>query len=282
MPTPRPATDSHAAVQWLMDPWQDRTMDAARVQPRYLVGLDAASDRKRFGWAVAECDDGGAHLVAQGLLGTSGGAWPTPLREALRDPGGALLAIDAPLGWPRRMGETLVAHRAGEAVGVAKNDLFRRATDDVVRTVLRKQPLEVGADLIARAAMEALAVLGELRRDSGKALPLAWSPGAARDAVIEVYPGATLTAHGVARSKYKDPGTAGARDPMVEAFEPRLAGMRARIGEPSDVFDACLCIVCGLDFLDGRCIAPDATQREAAAVEGWIWFARPIRGDSQD
>lgn len=243
--------------------------------PRWLVGLDAASDRRRFGWAVAECDDGGARLVAQGLLGKPGVAWPAPLREALRDPGGVLLAIDAPLGWPRRMGATLAAHRAGEAVDVAKNDLFRRTTDDVVRTVLRKQPLEVGADLIARAAMEALAVLDELRKDSGKGLPLAWSPTGARDAVIEVYPGATLTAHGVARSKYKDPGTPGARDPMVEAFEPRLKGLRQRAAEPSDIFDACLCIVCALDFLEGRCLAPDAAQTAAANTEGWIWFARP-------
>jgi hypothetical protein len=61
---------------------------------------------------------------------------------------------------------------------------------------------------------------------------------------------------------------------MVDAFEPRLDGLRARIGEPSDVFDACLCIVCALDFLEGRCIAPEPAQHEVAQLEGWIWFAR--------
>jgi hypothetical protein len=227
---------------------------------------------------VAEHSGSKAQLVAQGLLGKPGSAWPAPLRDALSDPAGVLLAIDAPLGWPRRMGATIAAHRAGEPVAPTKNELFRRVTDDVVRTTLRKQPLEVGADLIARAAMEALAVLDALRRDFAKPLRLAWSPDAARDAVIEVYPGATLTAHGVARSKYKDPATDGARDPMIAAFEPRLAGLRDRIGEPSDVFDACLCVVCALDFLEGRCIVPDPTQREAADVEGWIWFARPLEG----
>jgi hypothetical protein len=105
---------------------------------------------------------------------------------------------------------------------------------------------------------------------------LAWSPASCRDAVIEVYPGATLTAHGVARSKYKDPATLGARDPMIDAFEPRLAGLRQRADEPSDVFDACLCLVCALDFLEGRCLAPDPTQRVAAQGEGWIWFAQPV------
>jgi hypothetical protein len=248
---------------------------------RWLVGLDAASDRRRFGWAVAERDGGTTRLVAQGLLGRADGDWPPPLRQALTDPVGVLIAVDAPLGWPRRMGATIAAHRAGAPVAVAKNDLFRRVTDDVVRTTLRKQPLEVGADLIARAAMEALAVLDELRALSAKPLPLAWSPAAARDALIEVYPGATLTAHGVARSKYKDPATPGAREPMIAAFAPRLAGLEARIGEPSDIFDACLCIVCALDFLEGRCIAPDAGQREAGEVEGWIWFARPGAGLSQ-
>jgi hypothetical protein len=250
-------------------------MDATDALPRYLIGLDAASDRKRFGWAVAERVDGAARLLDQGLLGGVDAAWPDALAAAVSDPAGVLLAVDAPLGWPRRMGATLAAHRAGEPVGVGKNLLFRRETDNLVRTTLRKQPLEVGADLIARAAMEALAVLDGLRASSGKSLPLAWSPAAAKDAVIEVYPGATLTAHGVARSKYKDPATAGARDPMIAAFEPRLAGLRARIGEPSDVFDACLCIVCALDFLEGRCTAPQSAQREAAAIEGWIWFARP-------
>jgi hypothetical protein len=246
-----------------------------RDAPRWLLGLDAASDRRRFGWAVAERTASGARLVAQGLLGAPGRPWPAPLLDALVDPAGALLAIDAPLGWPRHMGATLAAHRAGAPVALAKNALFRRATDDMVRAVLRKQPLEVGADLIARATMEALAVLHALREASGKALPLAWSPDAAVDAVIEVYPGATLTAHGVARSKYKDPATPGAREPMIAAFAPRLAGLAARAGEPSDVFDACLCLVAALDFLDGRCLAPDAAQREAAAVEGWIWFAAP-------
>lgn len=250
-------------------------MGNPHLAPRWLVGLDAASDRKRFGWAVAERAGAGARLVAQGLLGRAGAAWPAPLAAALGDPDGVLLAVDAPLGWPRRMGATLAAHRAGAPVRVDKNALFRRETDDVVRRTLRMQPLEVGADLIARAAMEALAVLDALRASSGKALPLAWSPEAAVDGVIEVYPGATLTAHGVARPKYKDPTTPGARDPMVAAFEPRLAGLGARIGEPSDVFDACLCIVCALDFLEGRCIAPEPLQAEAAQVEGWIWFARP-------
>ena len=246
--------------------------------PRWIIGLDAASDRRRFGWAVAERTRTGAQLVAQGLLGKPGTAWPDAMCEALRDPHGVLLSIDAPLGWLRRMGPTIAAHRAGEPVDVRKNDLFRRGTDDVVRTTLRKQPLEVGADLIARAAMEALVVLNALRRDFAKSLPLAWSPDAARDAVIEVYPGATLTAHGVARSKYKDPATVGARGPMIDAFEPRLTGLRERVGEPSDIFDACLCIVCALDFLEGRCIAPDAAQRVAAETEGWIWFARPGGG----
>lgn len=256
-------------------------MDAARAQPRYLVGLDAASDRKRFGWAVAERTDRGARLLDQGLLGRDGATWPDALSSAICDPAGVLLAVDAPLGWPRRMGATLTAHRAGAPIAIGKNELFRRTTDEVVRAALRKQPLEVGADLIARAAVEALAVLAALRERSGKPLPLAWSPDAAHDAVIEVYPGATLTAHGVARSKYKDPTLLGAREPMIAAFAPRLAGLKARIGEPSDIFDACLCIVCALDFLEGRCVAPDAAQREAGEVEGWIWFARPVSGLSQ-
>src|SRR4051812_42603788 len=40
-----------------------------------------------------------------------------------------LLAMDAPLGWPVPMQDTLRNHTAGSAIDVDANDMFRRTTD---------------------------------------------------------------------------------------------------------------------------------------------------------
>ncbi len=75
-----------------------------------------------------------------------------------------LLALDAPLGWPAALGVALAGHRAGGPLEHTPNRLFRRRTDDWVRSRFGKRPLEVGADLIARTAHAALALLEGLRQ----------------------------------------------------------------------------------------------------------------------
>jgi hypothetical protein len=70
--------------------------------------------------------------------------------------------------------------------------MFRRMTDDEIHRRLRKRPLEVGANLIARTAHSALKLLGEIRERTGLAIPLAWAPVEALPyRAIEVYPAAT-------------------------------------------------------------------------------------------
>jgi hypothetical protein len=58
-----------------------------------------------------------------------------------------LIAIDAPLGWPKPLAETLMNHRAGVAIETPANAMFRRATDVFIQQKLRKTPLDVGADV---------------------------------------------------------------------------------------------------------------------------------------
>jgi predicted RNase H-like nuclease len=109
--------------------------------------------------------------------------------------GRALLALDAPLGWPASLGKALADHQAGGPLPDPANTLFRRETDRFIWQQTGKLPLDVGADRIARTAHAALALLQELRHLTGLSIPLAWEPDFAADmAAIEVYPAGTLRA----------------------------------------------------------------------------------------
>jgi hypothetical protein len=82
------------------------------------------------------------------------------------------------------------------ALGKEPNELFRRATDDDIKLRLGKRPLDVGADRIARTAAAALKLLDRLRRETGRPIPLAWTPDEDPTwRAIEVYPVATRIAH---------------------------------------------------------------------------------------
>jgi hypothetical protein len=63
-------------------------------------------------------------------------------------------AIDAPLGWPKPLAETLIDHRAGLPIETPANAMFRRTTDLFIQRKLKKTPLDVGADRIARTATQ--------------------------------------------------------------------------------------------------------------------------------
>jgi hypothetical protein len=133
---------------------------------------------------------------------------------------GALLAIDAPLGWPKQLGVSLVGHEAGDALTPEADQLFHRDTDAAIERELRKRPLEVGANLIARTAHAALSFLEELRRLTGLTLPLAWDrEQRAPVSVIEVYPAATLRAHGIEAGEYKKASQISGRQGSWNALE---------------------------------------------------------------
>ena len=181
---------------------------------------------------------------------------------------------DPPLrGWPAGLGDSLGSHRAGERIDVAKHSMFRRATDRRLREAAYggHQPLEVGADRIARAAHEALAVLGDLRQRTGLALPLVWEPGFDGIGVIEVYPAATLRAHGITSRGYKKPEQRAVRDEIASRCVPVMPTLATRCSQTSDEFDACLCLLAAADFLQFRCDPVPAALAQTARREGWIW-----------
>ncbi len=135
----------------------------------------------------------------------------------------------------------------------------------------------MGADRIARTARSALALLDAVRRQTGRALPLAWTPGVRETAAIEVYPAATLRAWGVTPGRYK--AEREARETLVDALVSRglvaFAEEQARAGATATDhgLDAVLCILAGCDFLQGRCDPPP--DDDEVRREGWIWVREP-------
>jgi predicted nuclease with RNAse H fold len=242
-----------------------------------LIGLDAASDRRGFGYAIGSFECEAIAIDRSGVLVSRSDDGMAQISDALRRTRAGLIAIDAPLGWPSNLADSLVAHRAGERVMSAKHDMFRRATDRRLREAVHggHQPLEVGADRIARATHEALTVLAELRDRSGLELPMVWDPAFSGVGVIEVYPAATLRAHGMPSRGYKLREQREAREQIASACGDLMPALSARCGRSADEFDACLCLLAAADFLQGRCAPPPAELRAVACREGWIWVLQP-------
>ncbi|MEM1322776.1 MAG: DUF429 domain-containing protein [Bacteroidota bacterium] len=253
-----------------------------------LIGLDCAVNHKNIGLAIARrTAPAQLHLqyVQQGLDLLY---LQAVLAEALQAQERILLAIDAPLGWPRQLSVSLQSHQAGQAVQLHHNEtgdtkanlLFRRYTDRYARSLGYGQPLDVGADKIARASISALDILAELQQALGRSIPLAWqSESLPPISAIEVYPAATLRCAGLPSRGYKRPEQRALREDI-------LKGLSANIDIPSDLaevalankatdaLDALVCLLCGLDFIQGRCPAPDWASLNKAMIvqEGWMWI----------
>jgi predicted RNase H-like nuclease len=236
-----------------------------------IIGVDCATKANKVGVARARYVAGAWHL--DHALGCSSSSPPTlHLANWIREDRNALLALDAPLGWPVDLPRALQNHRAGEPVDAQSETMFNRATDRFLYRTLGKRPLDVGADRIARTALAALDMLQRLREEVGEQIPLAWSAdGTDAPAAIEVYPAATLDAHGIQAKRYK-------RDEHGEGRRSAIDFARSRLvdetnidlaGVQHDVLDAILCVVAGIDFLEGEAHPPE--DPDIAAREGWIW-----------
>lgn len=244
-----------------------------------LVGLDAASQRSKFGYALGHLSPDGATVVVEqaGLLDDGTDLIQKTIAPFIGDGESTLIAIDAPLGWPDGLRQLLRDHTAGlpPPDGLTKDQCFRRLTELAVRKV--KIPLEVAADRIARAALEALVVLNELRAAAKLTLPLAWSPTFQGAATIEVYPGATLAVRKLATASYKKSDESSARVQIVQNLvreglvETLSQEVHRRALLDADVLDAILCMVAARDFLHGECNPPNPGHAEQARREGWIW-----------
>jgi predicted RNase H-like nuclease len=241
-----------------------------------IIGIDCATRDERLGLALGYVD-GDAATIEQVLTGAMVESVVETVAGWATAAGCTLLALDAPLGWPAGLGQSLQGHQAGAALHLAANSLFRRVTDKAVRQATGKRPLDVGAERIARTAHAALALLQELRERTGQAIPLAWDPALGPGIwAIEVYPAGTLAACGVAAQGYKRREGRAARQSLLGFLgeQIRLPADCGLMVENDDALDAALCVLAGVDFLRGRAMVPEAL--EIAAKEGWIWVRRPV------
>ena len=261
-----------------------------------VIGIDCATDQRKVGLAWGDYSTEGPERGTVTVVGAEKGHTPKSdgewdhvvdtITQCARGRESVLLAMDAPLGWPDLMGTALVGHTAGTPLSAKADRMFRRQTDSKDR--LGKKPLEVGADLIARTAHSTLRHLGQIRKSLNRAVPLAWDPERVDGTqVIEVYPAATLLAHGLPDKGYK--GSKAKHQEKRERLSKRLTTNDRLGGIPVDVrlqmeatdhaLDAVVCCLAAADFLRGDAIPPTLDQMPLAKKEGWIWvkprFGRP-------
>jgi predicted RNase H-like nuclease len=240
-----------------------------------IIGIDCATVAQKVGLALCLVDDGRPR-IDQLLVGKSWPAIDAKVAQWAMQP--TLLAVDAPLGWPAPMADSLQHHQAGAELSYPSNTLFRRNTDDVVAAHLGKRPLDVGADRIARTAHTALSLLARLRETTGEPIPLAWHPGFVEStAAIEVYPAGTLAARNLPHSGYKTStdDSSALRQQLVEAIQQQVSvdqDAAALMAQSDHALDAVLCTVAGLDFLSADVLRPN--DLDLAKREGWIWVTK--------
>ncbi len=248
--------------------------------PKLLViGVDAASRPENTGLAlVTRRLDGAFELssVEPSCKHVDPVARIATWLEGATD---ALLAVDAPLGWPAALSDALTGHVAGMPLGDEPNLLFRRMTDRRVHENVGKMPLEVGADRIARAARAALELLQRLRECLERPVELAWQCEDRGIRAIEVYPAATMMALRGKPPRYKGnvPDEASIRRGLLKELEGQIrvpANLVELAIERDHGFDAVVAAVAGVDFLRGICDPPVPSEIELARREGWIWVRR--------
>ena len=253
-----------------------------------VIGIDCSTDQRKVGLAWGDYSTAETERGAVTVLGAQSGPAPKTdgewddvvpkIAECARGRDAVLLAMDAPLGWPDSMGAALVGHTAGMALTASADRMFQRETDGKER--LGKKPLDVGANLIARTAHSALRHLGSIRKSLGSPVPLAWDRARVEGAqVIEVYPAATLLAHGLSDTGYK--GSKAKHRKEREgltadlAKSDRLRGIqgdvRAQMEKTDHTLDAVVCCLAAADFLRGEAMPPEPGQVPLAKKEGWIW-----------
>src|SRR4030065_323869 len=170
-----------------------------------IVGVDCATVGDKVGISFVEIGHRGKRLV-EVSLGRPESSPGDQIAKWLQGSKTALIALDAPLGWPLALSKQLTGHSAGSPVGYPRATLRARSLES--EGYKRSKGIDLRQSLCAQ-------ILQELPTDLDSA---------------------SLTAD-------------------------------------DNVFDAVLCALAGIDFVEGRALEP--YDRATAYKEGWIWFGRP-------
>jgi len=242
--------------------------------PVKVIGMDCATDAKKIGLAMGVYSN---HTIAvlETKLGSDGSSVANIIKDWIQADEKVIFAIDAPLGWPEDLGNSLCHHLAGQILSAESNMLFRRETDRFIKKTLGKQPLDVGADRIARTAHAALKIIGELQQVISGEIKMAWHPEETNGiSVIEVYPAATLQCYGIRNSGYKEKGQQIEREDilngLMDVIDIQCNSQNMILN--ADVLDSIVCLLAAKDFLNGEVYFPK--NLEKAKKEGWIWVKK--------
>ena len=242
-----------------------------------IIGIDCATEPKKVGLTLGVYQDGGV-VIREVMIGSIYASVIRTIESWISTDPPSLIAIDAPLGWPYDLGRTLYTHKAGELIQIKPNSLFRRQTDRFITERIGKQPLDVGADRIARTAHKALEILGDLRQKKSIPIPLAWGPIEKPGIyALEVYPAATLKACDILITGYKQKENRVVREKLVNSLSKYLTLPEdtSQMINNDDALDATVCVLAGADFLNGIAMKPSNNEIDTAKKEGWIWVRDP-------
>lgn len=239
-----------------------------------VIGIDCATDVHKVGLAMGVYSNSNITML-ETKLGSDGNSIAEIIKGWIQTDNAVIIAIDAPLGWPEDLGNSLCKHLAGQTILVESNLLFRRETDRFIKKILRKQPLDVGADRIARTAHAALKIIGELQISINSKIEMAWSPEKPNGiAVIEVYPAATLQCYGIRNSKYKEKEQEAERKNILYELSKhmKIECDLIHMQQSADVLDSAVCLLAAKDYLNGDVYFPNDFKK--AEKEGWIWVKK--------
>ena len=233
----------------------------------FLIGVDYSAQEGNVGLAGGRLNGDSLKIEFAECPGTRADVEKkivSRINAEKKNGGGVLIAIDAPLGWPKSLSRALCRHKAGRAFSTPADQLFKRATDRWVRDKIKQKPLEIGADWIARTAYSALSFLLRLRNETGCAIPLAWNPKKlAEVSAIEVYPAATLKGRGFPSSTTES---------IIENLKEEATlrdGVDEQMRANEHIRDAVVCVLAAADFVKGEAVPPE--NMKLAKKEGWIW-----------
>lgn len=145
-----------------------------------------------------------------------------------------LLCIDCPLGWPMAFQKGF--KNRGPSIASTENvdvdDVFLRLTDRVILQALKKRPLEVAADRLARAAVRTLHRLDEMNTN--------WSEQIAFNhqqlsqvtfRIAEVYPAATIASTKKLSTVKGNKSNAYRREYVAELLDALFESPSLRVGK---------------------------------------------------
>lgn len=156
------------------------------------------------------------------------------LERCIERAGRVVVAIDAPLAFPRAFTELQLGRGRQERMpSEIENPLAYRDCDRWIRNAHGKKPLSAAFDRLGNPATLAMTVSAALREAGYRVVPIDGGP--ADRSVIEVYPG--VHKRGAAR--------------IDAAIEPLARHLPDGVDPGSDLYDAAICAVLGLVFAGG-------------------------------